>query len=301
MIWHKARLFEANVGKSLDQPCFTRFNLAASLGRLRKMKMHYADTPFGQLHYAEEGEGESIICLHQTPRSWDEFRELIPLLSKNYRVIAMDMYGFGQSAKLAPPQQIEDFSAGVIALMDSLNINQTHILGHHTGALVAFDSAARFPARFLSLMISSMPFTDAAYRNKHISGDGVDDSEITEDGSHLLQNWAKRQQFYPKNRPDILNRFIHDSLNFGVNPIEGHIACARYVIERKFDAIKMPVLILAANEDPFSFPSVAIIREHLVNASKIEINVIDGGMIPLMEIKADQVSSSIITFLSKLS
>ncbi len=47
------------------------------------VRFGYADTSFGQLHYAEQGRGPVILLLHQTPRSWDEFRELIPLLASN--------------------------------------------------------------------------------------------------------------------------------------------------------------------------------------------------------------------------
>ncbi|MTV29144.1 alpha/beta hydrolase, partial [Nitriliruptoraceae bacterium ZYF776] len=62
------------------------------------MRFGYADTPLGQLHYAEAGSGSTtVICLHQTPRSCDEFTELMPLVGEHHRIIAMDMYGFGQS------------------------------------------------------------------------------------------------------------------------------------------------------------------------------------------------------------
>jgi pimeloyl-ACP methyl ester carboxylesterase len=261
------------------------------------MKMNYVDTHLGQLHYAEEGSGETIICLHQTPRSWDEFRELIPFLSKSHRVIAMDMYGFGQSAKFKSPQRIEDYASGVIALMDALKLNQSHILGHHTGALVAFESTAANKDRFKSLIISSMPFTNLEYREKHQDGEGVDDSEVSETGHHLTENWAKRSPFYPLNRPDILNRFTHDSLNFGVNPVEGHLACAKYCIEEKLAQITVPVLILGSSNDPFSFPVIQLIQNSLVNASQVDLHIVEGGMIPLMEIKAEEVSEAVLTFL----
>lgn len=65
------------------------------------LRFAYADTPLGQLHYAEGGEGTPVLLLHQTPRSWDEFREVLPLLATRRRAIAMDMYGFGMSAKPA--------------------------------------------------------------------------------------------------------------------------------------------------------------------------------------------------------
>jgi len=86
------------------------------------MKFQYVKTDLGQLHIATAGQGDPIILLHQTLRSWDEFRELIPLLAVEHRVIAMDMYGFGQSAKFPAPQTIEKYASGVIALADAIGL-----------------------------------------------------------------------------------------------------------------------------------------------------------------------------------
>jgi len=60
----------------------------------------YADTSDGQIHYAEAGQGKPVLLLHQTPRSWDEYRDVLPILSMKYRAIAMDTVGFGDSYRL---------------------------------------------------------------------------------------------------------------------------------------------------------------------------------------------------------
>ena len=152
------------------------------------MKLHYVDTSLGQLHYAEMGTGRPILLLHQTPRSHDEFRELIPLLAKENRVIAMDMYGFGRSAKFPAPHTIESYAEGAVVLMSALGISKINLLGHHTGALVALEVAASHPNLIENLLISSMPYTDAIYREKHKDGDDVDDAEIKKDGSFDFGN-----------------------------------------------------------------------------------------------------------------
>ena len=261
------------------------------------IRFQYVDTPLGQLHIATAGEGFPLILLHQTPRSWDEYRELIPLLAPHYRVIAMDMYGFGQSAKFPAPHTIEKFSEGVIALADALGIQKFNLMGHHTGAIVAFETTAKNPDRVAKLIMSASPYTDAAYREAHKDGDGVDDADISEDGRHLMENWAKRYAFYPKEKPEILNRFIHDSLNFGVDPREGHKACARYVIEDKFDLITPDVLLIAPTEDPFAFPQIEKFQRALTKTKSLQTAVIHGGSIPLMEEKSPEVASAVLTYL----
>ena len=119
-------------------------------------KFSYIDTRLGQIHIAEEGSGEVLLLLHQTPRSWDEFRELIPLLSDKFHVIAMDMYGFGQSQKFPSPHTIDDYADGVVALLEALHLHEINLMGHHTGALVAFAYTATYPESVKNLVLTSL-------------------------------------------------------------------------------------------------------------------------------------------------
>lgn len=274
----------------------------------------YADTPLGQLHYADAGFGAPIILLHQTPRSLDEYREVQPMLAKNRRVIAMDMYGFGMSAKpAAKDQTIEQFAAGVIALADALGLEKFAVLGHHTGMFVASEVASTIPDRVTAVVLSAGEYADAEFREaatREMDEGGtredgsevdVDVAEIEEDGSHLLTLWAKRYPLYPKNRPDILNRFIRDCLAPGVVPAEGHYACARYVMEDRVGLVTAPVLVLAATDDPVSYPHTRKVADAYINAERMEMAEIEGGLIPLMEQKAPDVAEVVEKFLDSVS
>ena len=48
----------------------------------------FVPTKSGRIHIATAGQGFPVLLLHQTPRSWDEYRDVLPLLGKLYRVIA---------------------------------------------------------------------------------------------------------------------------------------------------------------------------------------------------------------------
>ncbi len=257
----------------------------------------YAATPYGQMHYAELGEGPAVLLLHQTPRSYDEFREVQPLLAAGHRVIAMDMRGFGLSAPLPAPQTVEAMAEGAFALLDALGLEQAAVLGHHTGGAVAIEMAAAAPARVPALVLSSAPWTDAAFRESHAGGPGVDEAEIAEDGSHLTKLWALRQPHYPAGRPDLLDRFIRDALAPGVDPAEGHLACARYVMEDRIGLVEAPVLLIGAADDPFALPDVERLRTRLTATKTIEVAVVEGGTIPLMEQKAPEVAALVLEFL----
>ncbi|MFI0354189.1 alpha/beta fold hydrolase [Actinomadura sp. 9N407] len=263
------------------------------------MKYGYADSPLGQLHYVEAGQGEPIILLHQTPRSLDEFAELVPLLAPSRRVIAMDMYGFGMSAKPDPsePQTIEMYATGVLALVDALQLENFAVLGHHTGFFVASEVASRAPERVTAAVLSAGEYMDAATRAAE-SEPKVDTATTQEDGSHLVQLWQDRYPAYPVGRPDILNRFIRDALAPGLDPKNGHLACSRYMMEERVGLVTCPILIVAATEDPVSYPHTERLQNGYPNAKSVQVSEIVGGHVPLIEERAEDVAQAVLAFLA---
>ncbi|GAB2873712.1 alpha/beta fold hydrolase [Streptomyces mayteni] len=90
----------------------------------------YVPSPFGQLHYAECGTGEPVLMLHQTPCSWTEFLDVLPLVGAAHRAIAMDTLGFDASARPARPHSIERYADAAGALVDALTVLDQVTEGH---------------------------------------------------------------------------------------------------------------------------------------------------------------------------
>ena len=59
----------------------------------------FTDLAVGQTRHASCGprDAPTVLLLHQSPRSWLEYRDALPLLGQRYRAIAMDTIGFGDS------------------------------------------------------------------------------------------------------------------------------------------------------------------------------------------------------------
>ena len=156
------------------------------------MHRAFLDTPDGQIHYVTAGAGRPVLLLHQTPRSWDEYRDVIPLLAVERRVVAMDTIGYGESCKPARRCDIEDYGRGAIALLDGLGIRSTAVVGHHTGAVIAMELAVSYPERVERLVLSSSPFVDAPDRERRrTGGHRVDHVEPKPDGTHLAELWQE--------------------------------------------------------------------------------------------------------------
>jgi pimeloyl-ACP methyl ester carboxylesterase len=256
----------------------------------------FLDTPDGQIHYATAGTGQPVLLLHQTPRSWDEYREVIPILARERRVVAMDTIGYGESYKPARRCDIEDYARGAIALLDGLGVEATAVVGHHTGAVIGMELAASYPERVERLVLSSCPFVDAADRDRRhrTGGHRVDHVEAKSDGTHLAELWQIRQRFYPKERPDLLTRFLADALRAGEKIVEGHGACSRYRMEEKIGRIRCPTLVTWGTEDPFASPQAELVARHIPGS---RLTPIVGGTVALVDEMPDAFARLVLEFL----
>ncbi|MGW2339269.1 alpha/beta fold hydrolase [Streptomyces sp. NPDC001661] len=219
------------------------------------LRKGYVPSRFGQLHYVECGAGEPVLLLHQTPRSWTEYLDVLPLVGARYRAIAMDTLGYGASAKPSGPHTIERFADGAADLIEALGLDRFHLVGHHTGGVIAVELAARFQDRVASLLLSGTSFVDDEKRGGgHGSVDHVDPAP---DGAHLRELWDKRRGFYQPGEEAALGRYVIDALTVLDRVEEGHVAVRRYAMEPRLPKITARTLAVCAPDDTFSRPSLA--------------------------------------------
>lgn len=260
-----------------------------------RIRRAYADLPHGQVHYAECGDAAApaVLLLHQTPRSWAEYRAVLPLLGERYRTIAMDTVGFGESDPLPGVQSIEAWAAAAVQLLDAIGIAKCHLVGHHTGGVIAVELAARHGARVAALVLSSTPFTDEAFRQARAQRPPIDAVEASDDGAHLTALWRKRRAWYPRGRPDLLHAFVLDALK--VRDVEGgHRAVVAYRMEDRVASIRQPTLLIRAPDDPFASAHAAEWLKHLPQAQVVGI---EGGMVPLPDQLPQAFAQAVLRFL----
>jgi len=129
------------------------------------------------------GSGKPVLLLHQTPRSWDEYRDVLPILGEKYWAIAMDTIGFGDSYKPGEEASIEGYAQGVINFLDAMSIDRVSIVGHHTGGVIAVEVAASYPDRVDKLVLSCTPYVDVQDREGRKGWDPFDEVSLKEDGT----------------------------------------------------------------------------------------------------------------------
>src|ERR1700729_2201901 len=112
------------------------------------------------LYVEEHGAGVPVLLMHGWPDSARLWRNQVPfLVSNGFRVITPDMRGFGRSGRPAEVSsyRLRNVVADVNALLDQLDIETAHIVGHDWGAAVAWLTAIGCPARVRKLTAISVP------------------------------------------------------------------------------------------------------------------------------------------------
>jgi pimeloyl-ACP methyl ester carboxylesterase len=105
-----------------------------------------------QLNYQEQGTGTPLVLVHGFPldsRIWDD---VIPLLAKQFRVIAPDLRGFGKSIS-STPFTIASLAEDVHALLKEISALPCILGGLSMGGYVAMSFAKKFPADLRGLIL----------------------------------------------------------------------------------------------------------------------------------------------------
>lgn len=111
-----------------------------------------------RFHTVQAGEGPLVLLLHGFPMYWWTWRHLLPVLADaGYRVVAMDMRGYGGSDHTPHGYDPVTLSADVAGVIRALGASNATVIGHGWGGLVAWSTAALRPAAIRAIMPVSMP------------------------------------------------------------------------------------------------------------------------------------------------
>ncbi len=111
-----------------------------------------------RIHFNDHGAGEPVILVHgmfDNAVVWDTLGVTDALTDAGFRVIALDMRGYGESGKPHDPAKYGlEMSHDIARLLDHLNINKVHVVGYSQGSLVANRFRAKHPGRLLTAILS---------------------------------------------------------------------------------------------------------------------------------------------------
>jgi 3-oxoadipate enol-lactonase len=105
------------------------------------------------LAYSALGEGPTVVFLHGVGGNRGNWADQLPAFAPQFRAVAWDARGYGDSADYAGPLDFADFSGDLLRLLDHLRVRRAHLCGLSMGGRIALDFYERHPARVATLVL----------------------------------------------------------------------------------------------------------------------------------------------------
>ena len=202
-----------------------------------------------QLHYIEQGQGQPLILLHGNGENCDYFEHQIPYFSSNYRVIAIDTRGHGQSPRGEKPFTIKQFAEDLHDFMDEKAIPQASILGFSDGGNIALTFALKYPERVERLILNGANLFPRGVKPLY--------QWPIEIGYRIAKLFSNKSE-QAKHNAELLGLMVN----------EPHIEPSELA------RLTMPVLVVAGTKDMIKEPHTKLIYKSLPNA---QLELVEGN------------------------
>ncbi len=241
----------------------------------------YVEASGRSVYYEEYGAGDTVLLLHGGPGSIANFSKLIPELSKNYRVIAIDTPGHGRSER-ANNLSYQLLAENASEFIDMMGIKKCNVVGWSDGATTGLLLAAIRPD------VISKVFASGALSNI----DGFTNEEkifwSTITAEILEQSWGgylEYQRQYPENDWKTL-----------IQDLRGMIADEIYITEEKLKSISGKVLLAYGDNDLFTLEHVVYLYRTITDS---ELMIFPGTSHSTFEEQPEMMSLAVQNFFRK--
>jgi len=236
--------------------------------------------------YRDTGSGPAVVFLHGHPFDQSMWEPQVAALSTKYRVVTLDLRGYGASEVPAvEATTLETMATDVNALLDHLHIDRTAVAGLSMGGQVAMAFADLFPERLSGLILAAtFPEADTAEvrSSRRATADRfVNEGSVVPGGEMLPRLLAPASL---KRNPALAVKVFTMIANA---PPAGAAAALRGRAQRKnyaptLRALAVPALIAVGTED--KYVSLETARKMQAAIPSAQLEVFDGiGHLPNLE------------------
>src|SRR5690554_3540984 len=243
------------------------------------MIFHFNNTP---IYYNVVGEGPAMVLLHGFLESSKMWEPLLPELSKNRKVVTIDLPGLGKSGVISEIHTMELMAEVVEEILKHLTIKEATFIGHSMGGYVTLACAEMFPERVGKIvLLNSTSISDSEERiqnrNRALK---IIDRNPQAFISMAIVNWAgeaTREKFSEE-----IETYKNIAYTF---PVSGIKAALRGMRDRKdrtevLKAFRKEKYMFLAEDDP-----IIPVQESLTLAKECNVRtkVAEGGHLSVIE------------------
>lgn len=220
-----------------------------------------------KIDYVDQGVGPTLVVVHGLGSSHLDWEDQIELWSEHFRVIAPSMRGFGDSEKTEGTHSVKTWSEDLIALVDHIGVGTFHLLGFSMGGAISYQTAVDFQSRLESLtVINSQPSFELDEWYKHMMVlYRIAMAKMV--GMGRLARFVAKKVFPEEHQADLRRRMIerhqHNDQESYVSAVQ---ALAGWSVADRLDSLKLPVLVLAADQDYTPLQDKLIYLDEMANA-----------------------------------
>lgn len=213
------------------------------------VKCAYVDIDPGQIHYRHKAaSGLPIVYFHQTASSSKMWLKVMEQLGDTGPHYAFDTPGFGGSFDAETQPTMSQYVDWLKEAMAALGIEKAHIVGHHTGACIGCEMAARYPDIAQSVtLIGPVPLTQDE-RNEFSKHFGTPFTPRVS-GSYLNDNWHYLDRLGAHHDVDLFHREMWDMMRAWQGRVKSYVAVWDQDFTQYYKEISAPLLIMCAQDD----------------------------------------------------
>ncbi|HSO88107.1 MAG TPA: alpha/beta fold hydrolase [Draconibacterium sp.] len=252
------------------------------------------------VNYTDEGPENApvIIFIHGFPFNKEMWNKQMEVLSENFRVIAYDIRGHGNSYSGTDDFSVELFVKDLLSLMDSLEIEKTVLCGLSMGGYIALNAMENHPSRFDALILcdtSCIADSPEAKGKRTKAIEGIWENGIEKFADESIKNFFAQESFITKR--DV----IAEVREIIINTTEKSVIKTLLALSRRKETcttlwkIKVPVLILVGEEDKITPREAAQFMHDKINGSVMSV-IENAGHLSNLE-NPDQFNKQLINFL----
>jgi 3-oxoadipate enol-lactonase len=250
-----------------------------------------------RIHYEIAGPATApaLVLSNSLGSNFEMWDAQIPELTKTYRVLRYDTRGHGQSEVTPGPYTFEQLGRDVLALLDSLNIEQFYFcglsMGGITGIWLGLNAAKR--VQKLALCSTGAKIGNAETWNARI--EAVRKGGTKSVAAATMERWFTAR--FREREPQTVERIQQTLANTST---EGYIACCEALRDADFresvSAIRTPTLVISATHDPAAPPTDGkFLTKQIAGSRYAEL---DAAHLSNIE-QSDQFTKELVNFLQK--
>ena len=230
------------------------------------MRFGFFDSDGLKLRYFECGEGEPLILIHGLGESIEGWTFQYDEFSKHFRVIALDLRGFGMS-DVPESIAVEDFARDVKNLMDYLGLDKANLLGLSMGGVVCLEFYRKYPEMAKSLILANT-LHKLPEEAKPMFEQRLKLLESSPDMSQIAEFIAEMSIHQDReDLKDMVRTIIRKNNKEFYTMVTAEIGRVNY--ESLLPQIKVPTLVIVAEYDITTPPALGREIARLIPSSKI--------------------------------